>query len=100
MPPTESVGEPKGFDLGACPVPHVCGEALWIDGRWGDPWTVRTLRTGASRPAPAAQPNPSAGCKKPHESAFVGSSSGSSSISSGKAGPEKPIPKPASKPYT
>ena len=72
-----------------------CGEALWID---GDPWAVRTLRTGASRPAPAAQPNPSAGYMKPYKSASVGSSSGSSGISSGKAGLKKPIPKPAPKP--
>ena len=49
-------------------------------------------------PAPAAQPNPSAGYKKPHKSASVGSSSGSSGISSGKAGSKKPIPKPAPKP--
>ena len=49
-------------------------------------------------PEPAAQPNPSAGYKKPHKSASVGSSSGSSGISSGKAGSKKPIPKPAPKP--
>ena len=51
-----------------------------------------------ARPAPAAQPNPSAGYKKPYKSASVGSSSGSSSIISGKAGSKKPIPKPAPKP--
>ena len=52
------------------------------------------LRASASRPAPAAQPNPSAGYKRPYKSDSVGSPSGSS----GKAIPKKPIPKPAPKP--
>ena len=81
---------------GCIPRPHA-GKRF---GTTEDSWAVRILRTGASRPAPAAQPNPSADYKKPHESASVGSSSGSSGISSGKAGPKKPIPKPAPKPDT